>query len=333
MRYFRVVSHTDLWFILFAFEPEKSSRNVRAMNGGHAKVHHFAVFSSSEQPCLPVEDGLVRLAAAGITADATSARWLHTGSAWEVAIADCHADILARLRQQADEIGIDINFLPAAHRRKRLLIADMDSTVIASESLDDMARIAGLAEAVLPITERAMRGELDFEAALDERVALLSGQPESLIDKALAEVELTGGAARAVRTMQAHGAACYLVSGGFTAITGPVAAMCGFDDHHANILEAADGQLTGTVTKPVLDRESKLAFLDHYCAKLGITRDAAACVGDGANDLAMLQGAGLGVALKGKPLLRAAVAVQLNHTDLTGLLYLQGYNETEFTAS
>ena len=209
----------------------------------------------------------------------------------------------------------------------------MDSTIITSESLDDMARIAGLAEAIIPITERAMHGELDFEAALYERVALLRGQPESLIDQALEEAKLTGGAKLVVKTMRAHGASCYLVSGGFTAITGPVAAICGFHDHHANVLEAVDGHLTGTVAKPVLDQVSKLAFLDHYCGEHGITRDEAACIGDGANDLAMLQAAGLGVALRGKPLLREAVVVQLNHTNLTGLLYLQGYGEAEFAAN
>ena len=296
-------------------------------------MHHSAVFSSSERPCLAIDDGVACLAAAGIRSDANSAGWLHAGKAWDIPIGEYDAAALTRLRNHVGESGTDINILPATGRRKRLLLADMDSTIITSESLDDMARIAGLAEAIIPITERAMRGELNFEAALDERVALLRGQPESLIDRALAEAELTGGAELVVRTMRAHGASCYLVSGGFTAITGPVAAICGFHDHHANVLEADVGHLTGTVAKPVLDRESKLAFLDRYCAEHGITRDEAACIGDGANDLAMLQAAGLGVALKGKPVLREAVVVQLNHTDLTGLLYLQGYGEAEFAAN
>ncbi len=295
-------------------------------------MHHFAVFSSSEQPCLGIEDGAALLATNGIGAEPHTGEWLHHGRSWQIPLSANDPDLSA-IRDQASRHGTDVNILPAAGRRKKLLIADMDSTIITSESLDDMARIAGLAEAILPITERAMRGELDFEAALDERVALLRGQPESLIDRALAEARLTGGAENMVRTMRAHGAFCYLVSGGFTAITGPVAAMCGFHDHHANVLEAEDGLLTGTVTKPVLDRESKLAFLDDYCAKLGIGRGDAACIGDGANDLAMLQAAGLGVALRGKPLLREAVAVQLNHTDLTGLLYLQGYGEGDFAAA
>ena len=296
-------------------------------------MHYFAVFSSSEQPCLAIEDGLALLAANDIAADATAAGWLHHGTAWQVPVNANDTPDIAMIRDQASDQTTDINILPAAGRRKKLLIADMDSTIITSESLDDMARIAGLAAAILPITERAMRGELDFEAALDERVALLRGQPESLIDRALAEAKLTGGADTLVRTMRAHGASCFLVSGGFTAITGPVAATCGFNGHHANVLECEDGVLTGTVGKPVLDRESKRVFLDRYCADLVIRREDAVCVGDGANDLAMLQAAGLGVALKGKPLLRAAVPVQLNHTDLTGLLYLQGYAAGDFAAA
>ena len=293
-------------------------------------MHHFAVFSSSEQQHLSVDDGLALLSAANVVAAPDSIRWLHAGRAWDVPVAENGVDALPQLRQQASQSGVDINILPAAGRRKQLLIADMDSTIITSESLDDMAEIADLAAAITPITERSMRGELDFEAALDERVALLRGQPSSLVDQALAEVELTGGAECLVRTMRAHGASCFLVSGGFTDITGPVAAMCGFDDHHANVLEAENGYLTGTVAKPVLDREAKLTFLDHYCARLWITRNDAVCVGDGANDMVMLQAAGLGVALKGKPLLREAVSTQLNHTDLLGLLYLQGYSEAQF---
>ncbi|MGB1872563.1 MAG: phosphoserine phosphatase SerB [Candidatus Puniceispirillaceae bacterium] len=295
-------------------------------------MHHFAVFSSSEQSGLGIRDGLAILAGAGIDADTDRARWLHADMAFDVPVTIDGAPDLSQLRFHASEHGMDINILPSAGRRKTLLIADMDSTIITSESLDDMARIAGLAGAIIPITERAMRGELDFEAALDERVALLRGQPVSLIDQALGEAELTGGAQCLVRTMRAHDASCFLVSGGFTAITGPVAAKCGFNDHHANVLEVEDEKLTGTVAKPVLDRDAKLAFLDHYCAGLGITRDNAACIGDGANDLAMLQAAGLGVALNGKPLLREAVAVQLNHTDLRGLLYLQGYSESDFVS-
>jgi len=293
-------------------------------------VHYFAVFSSSEQQHLSVDDGLALLSNAEIAAAADSVRWLHAGRAWEVPVAETGLETLSQLRQQASQSGIDINILPATGRRKKLLIADMDSTIITSESLDDMAEIANLAAAITPITERAMRGELDFEAALDERVALLRGQPSSLVDQALAAVKLTGGAECLVRTMRSHDASCFLVSGGFTAITGPVATMCGFDDHHANVLETENGYLTGTVTKRVLDRETKLTFLDDYCARLGITRDDAVCVGDGANDMVMLQAAGLGVALKGKPLLREAVSTQLNHTNLLGLLYLQGFSEAQF---
>lgn len=296
-------------------------------------MHHFAVFSSSERDDLAIDESVAILDDNGITADPNAARWLHGGMALEVAVQEDTVQHLNSLRKQASARGMDINIIPAANRRKQLLIADMDSTIITSESLDDMARIAGLADAIIPITERAMRGELDFEAGLDERVALLRGQPESLVDRALAEAELTGGAQSLVRTMRKNGASCFLVSGGFTTITGPVATMCHFNNHHANILEVEGGLLTGTVAKPVLDRDSKLEFLDRYCADLGISRADAASVGDGANDLAMLRAAGLGVALKGKPLLREALAHQLNHTNLLGLLYLQGYDEAEFVQS
>ena len=157
--------------------------------------------------------------------------------------------------------------------------------------------------------------------------------PASLVDDALATVTLSGGAEALVRTMRRNGASCYLISGGFTAITGPVAARCGFTGDHANILETADGTLLGSVTKPVLDAGAKARFLAHYCDKLGISQADAVCVGDGANDLPMLQAAGFGVAYQGKPLLREAVPLQLNHTDLRGLLFLQGYREDEFTAT
>ncbi|MEC8805298.1 MAG: phosphoserine phosphatase SerB, partial [Pseudomonadota bacterium] len=269
----------------------------------------------------------------GRPSDPGTANTLHEGQAFELEVGAEVLDGLNTVRARADDHQLDVNIVPSTNRRKRLLIADMDSTIITSESLDDMAEIAGLSSAILPITARAMRGELDFEAALDERVALLRGLPTSLIEQALDEARLTAGACQLVQTMRANGAECYLVSGGFTAITGPIAVACGFHGDHANILETKNGRLTGTVAKPVLDRDSKLQFLDRYCASLGIGREAAACIGDGANDLAMLQAAGLGVAFNGKPLLREAVTLQLNHTDLTGLLYLQGYRQSDFVVS
>ena len=294
-------------------------------------MHYLAVFSSSSRDDASIEEVVELLG--GRPSDPGTANTLHEGQAFELEVGAEVLDGLNTVRARADDHQLDVNIVPSTNRRKRLLIADMDSTIITSESLDDMAEIAGLSSAILPITARAMRGELDFEAALDERVAVLRGLPTSLIEQALDEARLTAGARQLVQTMRANGAECYLVSGGFTAITGPIAVACGFHGDHANILETKNGRLTGTVAKPVLDRDSKLQFLDRYCASLGIGREAAACIGDGANDLAMLQAAGLGVAFNGKPLLREAVTLQLNHTDLTGLLYLQGYRQSDFVVS
>ena len=291
-------------------------------------MHYLAVFSSSTRDDLSIDEVIGFLE--GVPKSGTSATILDDGRAIEVNLGTTAITGLDVIRSQAADRQIDMNVIPSTNRRKRLLIADMDSTIITSESLDDMAQIAGLSSRILPITERAMRGELDFEAALDERVALLRGLPDSLIVQALEEARFTGGARQLVQTMRANGAKCYLISGGFTAITRPIAAACGFHGDHANVLETEDGRLTGTVAEPVLDRESKLRFLDHYCETLGIGRQSAACIGDGANDLAMLQAAGFGVAFHGKPLLRQAVDLQLNFTDLTGLLYLQGYSRSDF---
>ena len=316
-----MVSHAVIWFTETGSESKK----------GPAKVHYLAVFSSSSRDDASIEEVIGLLG--GKPSDPGTATTLHEGQAFELKVGAEVRDELNTIRARADDHQLDVNIVASTNRRKRLLIADMDSTIITSESLDDMAEIAGLSSAILPITARAMRGELDFEAALDERVALLRGLPASLIEQALDEARLTDGARRLVQTMRADGAKCYLVSGGFTAITGPISVACGFHGDHANILETKDGLLTGTVAKPVLDRDSKLQFLDRYCASLGIGREAAACIGDGANDLAMLQAAGLGVAFNGKPLLREAVKLQLNHTDLTGLLYLQGYRQSDFVDS
>lgn len=297
---------------------------------GRAPLHQIAVFSSSTRNDLTAQDGLSLLATAGVSADATNVETLAAGAAFEVAVDGITSQTATALRESADAERMDVNIVPHDNRRKSLLIADMDSTIVTSETLDDMATLAGLSDAILPITARAMRGELDFEAALDERLALFAGRPASLVDDALASVTLSGGAEALVRTMRHDGAACYLISGGFTAITGPIAARCGFTGDHANHLEMEDGKLLGSVSKPVLDASAKARFLAQYCAELGISAADAACIGDGANDLPMLRAAAFGVAYHGKPLLREQVPLQLNHTDLRGLLYLQGYHEDAF---
>lgn len=302
-------------------------------------MHQVAVFSSSSD--ITASSGVNLEVVAGLVRTTQLADFpvtcLGEENAYEIAIPDgliedsTHQDtLLTSLRKPADTRSIDVNLVPGNNRRKKLLIADMDSTIITGESLDDMSQLAGMAEKIFPITRRAMRGELDFEEALDARLALLAGQPESLIAAALDQAELTAGAKTLVATMRANGAFCYLVSGGFTAITGPIAEQCGFHDHQANILEVHNGALMGRVKKPVLDSDAKAGFLTQYCKEHSLTPDDAACIGDGANDLAMLGMAGYGVAFKGKPLLRAKVRLQLNHTDLTGLLFLQGYHAEEF---
>lgn len=237
------------------------------------------------------------------------------------------------LRQRADSASIDVNLVPTKNRRKSILIADMDSTIITTESLDELGMLAGIGEQVKDITRRSMAGVLDFEAALDQRVAMLAGKPKGLIDQVIANCKLTDGASILVQTMRANGAFCYLVSGGFEFLTGPVANKCGFHGHHANHLDHDENSITGTVRKPILDRQAKVTFLKYYCQLHNIELGATASIGDGANDLGMLGHADFGVAFQGKPILRKKIALQLNHTNLTGLLYLQGYKLEEFVCN
>ncbi|WP_294137181.1 phosphoserine phosphatase SerB [Sphingobium sp.] len=220
--------------------------------------------------------------------------------------------------------GIDIIVQPQATREKALIIADMDSTMITVECIDELADYAGIKPQIAEITERAMRGELDFAGALDERVALLKGLDDSAIDRCRAErVTIMPGAKALVRTMKARGARALLVSGGFTRFTGPVAEEIGFDAAVANVLEIADGALLGTVSRPIVDAARKRAELEAMIAG-GIDRALTLAVGDGANDIPMIEGAGLGVAYHAKPKTRAAAAAEIVHGDLSVLLYAQG---------
>ncbi|GBQ79663.1 phosphoserine phosphatase [Gluconacetobacter johannae DSM 13595] len=218
-------------------------------------------------------------------------------------------------------------------RRKGLLIADMDSTIVANETLDDLAAHAGIGERIAEITRRSMNGEIDFESALRERVGLLKGLPASLLETAWKDVRLNEGARELVATMRARNARTALVSGGFTFFTGRVAALCGFSEHHANVLESRDGTLTGEVGAPILGPDAKRAHL-HRLAEAGRLKPAATlAVGDGANDLAMLRDAGLGIAFHGKPIVRAAVANRVDHTTLRTLLFAQGYPAASFVGT
>ena len=233
-----------------------------------------------------------------------------------------------------DEWLTDINVIPAANRRKKLLIADMDSTIIGCECIDELADHVGLKPKVAAITERAMRGELDFPAALRERVALLKGLPLEALAQVYAErVRLNPGARELTATMRAHGAHTVLVSGGFTYFTRKVAEAAGFQSQQGNGL-ADDGRaLTGRVDEPILGREAKLEALEREVAQLGRSPADALAVGDGANDLDMIKRAGLGVAYHAKPIVAAAAGASIAHGDLTGLLYLQGYRDAEIRKS
>lgn len=258
-------------------------------------------------------------------------QWLSPDEAAEFAVPalpDTWDDTRAALADQAD-----VNALPDEGRRKQMLLADMDSTMIQQECIDELANEAGFGSRVKAITARAMNGELDFEGALTERVALLKGLPEAVIARVLdTRITPMPGGATLIATMKAHGAHCALVSGGFTAFTTRVAGDLGFDEHRANTLEIADALLTGTVTPPILGREAKIEALERISARLGIAEADVIAVGDGANDLGMLGRAGLGVALHAKPSVQAQCDLRVNHGDLTALLYLQGYARDDFAA-
>lgn len=241
---------------------------------------------------------------------------------------------LIRERAEAALAGrrVDVCVQPAVGRRKRLLIADMDSTIINVECLDELADFAGVKDAVSAITERAMAGELAFEGALRERVAMLKGLGLDALRRCYDErVRLNPGAETLVRTMAAHGARCVLVSGGFTFFTDRVAAAAGFHANRANTLIEDAGALAGLVGEPILGREAKLAALREESAALGATPADALAIGDGANDLAMIEAAGLGVAYRAKPIVAAQADARVDHADLTALLYFQGYRREAFS--
>jgi phosphoserine phosphatase len=261
--------------------------------------------------------------------------WLCENEALQASVsAATFAGFGPELQRLARDLPIDIALVPAANRRKRLLIADMDSTMIGQECIDELGALAGVGERIKEITASAMRGELDFEAALKARLQLMKGLPETAIAQVLKErITFTPGGRTLIATMKAHGAYAALVSGGFVQFTSYVAQKLGFDEDRANELLIADGRLTGGVGEPILGQDAKVRALDEITARLGITVADALAVGDGANDIPMLRRAGLGVALHAKPKVQEQAAVRINHGDLTALLYLQGYSVKDFAAA
>lgn len=261
--------------------------------------------------------------------DPAAAQWIDRGDAARLVCATDQAAARAALAH----LHSDMDVVVGDGRVKRLLLADMDSTMITVECIDELADYAGIKPQIAAITQRAMRGELDFRAALTQRVALLGGLRASVIADCLAErVRLMPGARALVRTMKAHGARCVLVSGGFTRFADPVAAQIGFDVAIANVLDVAAGTLTGRVREPLIDSATKLATLTAECAALGISPGDAMAVGDGANDIPMLEAAGLGVAYHAHPAAQAAAGACINQHDLTALLWAQGIARADWAA-
>ncbi|HLY04234.1 MAG TPA: phosphoserine phosphatase SerB [Rhizomicrobium sp.] len=260
--------------------------------------------------------------------------WLCEGYAFDIPLQTHVKAACLFARNAAQGMAVDINLIPRANRRKKLLAADMESTIIACECVDELAAIAGVGQRVAALTERVMRGEIAFAPALHERVALLKGLPLSALQRVYDErVRFNPGAKALVATMKAHGAMIMLLSGGFTWFTERVAREAGFDVNSANVLLDDGEKLLGTVKEPVLDREAKVQALESAAAARGIPLSETTAVGDGANDVGMVKRAGLGVAWHAKPILAEAAAIRIDHADLTALLYLQGYRRSEIVSA
>jgi phosphoserine phosphatase len=290
-------------------------------------------------PASPALDSTIVDGARAVLPSPGPAQWLFNEVAVDIPFESQDAgrdDIKAieqRLRRARSDLPIDVVVQPRIGRRKKLFLADMDSTMIGQECIDELADFAGLKAHVADITERAMRGEIEFESALRERVALLKGLPVSVVDEVLDKrITLTPGGRDLVMTMRAHGAYSCLISGGFTLFTSVVAAKVGFQENRANQLQVENGKLTGEVVEPILGGATKLATLIELTESFDLDDIDTLAVGDGANDLGMIQAAGLGVAYHAKPAVAAAAAVRIDHGDLTALLYAQGYRRDEFVA-
>jgi phosphoserine phosphatase len=284
-------------------------------------------------PADPALDSTIVDGARAILTTSGPAQWLFSEVAVDIPFisSDDIGAIADRLRAARGDLPIDVVVQPEIDRRKKLLLADMDSTMIGQECIDELADFVGLKAHVAAITERAMRGEIEFEPALRERVALLKGLPAGVVDEVLAKhITLTPGGRELVATMRGHGAYTCLISGGFTLFTNRIAAMIGFDENRGNELLVEDGKLTGKVAEPILGRAAKLATLNELREAFDLDDLDTLVVGDGANDLGMIQRAGLGIAYHAKPTVAASAHARIDFGDLTALLYAQGYRREEF---
>jgi phosphoserine phosphatase len=294
-------------------------------------------------PAAPSLDAAAIERARGALPSPQTPIWLDPGIAADIPFtgsrentqADEKRALTERVRAALAGTPIDVVLQGASDRRKRLFLADMDSTMIGQECIDELADYVGVKRQVAAITERAMRGEIEFAPALRERVALLKGLPASVADEVIAErISLTPGASTLIATLRKNGTYTCLVTGGFTLFTRRVAAMIGFDENRANTLVVdAEGRLTGQVAEPIFGREAKLATLIELTRRLGLAPDATLVAGDGANDIAMIEAAGLGVAYHAKPNVAKVAAARIDHGDLTALLYAQGYRREEFVSA
>lgn len=297
----------------------------------------FVLTLIATDPLPPLTEGIIATAHDILkeqTAEVGVGHWLHQGVAYDLPFTNLSPEMAAQLvREGLGLHQVDVVAQTVVGRRKKLLLADMDSTIIEQECLDELADFAGLKSEIAAITEQAMRGELDFASALRARVGKLSGLPATALDRTLQRLTLMPGALALVATMQKNGAPCHLVSGGFRYFTQEIAKRVGFTSERGNTLIIENGAIKGEVGLPILGKEAKLEALHELSASVGLSLDDTMAVGDGANDLPMLESAGTGVAYHAKPAVAAAARVRITHSDLRALLYLQGYSAEELIAS